>query len=147
MLKAFGTTRPECVVCGISDPVVIVRPERTMIENHHIGGKAASGITVPLCRNHHAQQTEKLLAQGVPMRYDHDQEAFESVGAVLIGIGSLLESLAPVLIAVGRWRPEAWAHFTELVRAGFDLEQAIVKTLVAVPLPVELMAPRQGLVS
>lgn len=62
-----------CLVCGTSDPVVLVdTPTRKVfkrfLEQHHVVGKANGKATVPLCRNHHALATEAYLSAGIDMR-------------------------------------------------------------------------------
>ena len=68
-----------CLLCGYSDLVALVRvsPDwlmahgvpRSLLEEHHLAGrKHDPELTVPLCRNCHAEATEGLLRAGVSMR-------------------------------------------------------------------------------
>jgi hypothetical protein len=45
-----------CWICGSDE-----------IEWHHIGGRRNAPFTVPLCRRHHAEATERLRRAGVKM--------------------------------------------------------------------------------
>ena len=68
-----------CMLCGYPDLVALIRvsPEwltvhgcqRSLLEKHHLAGRNHdSELTVPLCRNCHAEATEGFLKAGVSMR-------------------------------------------------------------------------------
>lgn len=55
-----------CVRCGISEPETLVPVRRSLLEAHHVCGRANDGaLTVPVCRNCHAVLTEGQRAAGV----------------------------------------------------------------------------------
>jgi hypothetical protein len=57
-----------CIICGLSDPASLVITKRSLIEEHHLVGRVnESDLTVPLCRNHHAQLTAKYANDGISM--------------------------------------------------------------------------------
>jgi hypothetical protein len=58
-----------CIVCGLSDPASLVITKRSLIEQHHLVGRVnEADLTVPLCRNHHAQLTAKYTDEGISMK-------------------------------------------------------------------------------
>lgn len=147
-----GTTRPACSVCGVTDPVMIVTGKtRTVIEQHHVAGRTAvPAVTVPLCRNHHAEQTERLRVLGVPMVYPEGGPDWASVlASVLSGIGALLTVCGDVLTALGAWLPRFWDVLREewereVTRGGSgspELSATVQRAVRRVPLPTVLGRP------
>lgn len=62
-----------CALCGYRNPYALIRVSRTLLEEHHnFGRKRDSESTVTLCRNCHAEVTEDLLREGVPMKRERD---------------------------------------------------------------------------
>ena len=57
-----------CVLCGYDRPEGLVSVHRSVLEEHHVVGRANdSELTVLLCRNCHAEITEEYRACGVSM--------------------------------------------------------------------------------
>jgi len=82
-----------CGLCGYRNPDALVRVNRTLLEAHHVFGRANDAeLTVPLCRNCHAETTEAQLAAGV---------RFSQPPTLLHQLASALASLAGLLVALG----------------------------------------------
>jgi hypothetical protein len=141
--ESFGTDTPACVVCGVTDPVVIVAPKhRSVVEQHHVAGHAASDLAVPLCRNHHEIATERLRAYGVPMTYATGPSLPELIGAVLTGLGSPLHMAADLIIELGAWITRYGAALiTGLRDAGVEVEILLGSVAAVEPLPWFLRRP------
>jgi hypothetical protein len=139
--EAYGTDKPACALCGVTDPAVIVIPAakgaRSVIEQHHVAGHAASDLTLPLCRNHHEIATERLRTCGVPMSYaDRGPSLPEIIGALLTGLGALLHMAADVMIELGAWITTYGAELVKQLRdTGVDLEKLAVGIARVEPLP------------
>ena len=92
-----------CVLCGEADPHALTGVKRALIEQHHVVNRVnESTLTVPLCRNCHAKETEQLRAAGVP---NHPAP-------------TLLERLAGILRALGlffRSLGDACVHYADLL--------------------------------
>jgi hypothetical protein len=72
-----------CVLCGFADLAALVLVHRTFLEKHHVFAVAhVPGATVPLCRNCHAIQTERMRDAGIPLT-DNDRSTLEVLEAVL----------------------------------------------------------------
>ena len=86
-----------CVLCGEADPTALISVKRILIEQHHVLNRAyESAITVPVCRNCHAKETEQLRAAGVP-----NQPAptlLERFVAFLRALGLFFQSLADACV-------------------------------------------------
>src|SRR5262245_49744934 len=55
-----------CALCGVMTPEVLIVAKRTVLEAHHACGRAHDpDLTIPLCRNCHAVQTEGQRMAGV----------------------------------------------------------------------------------
>jgi hypothetical protein len=79
-----------CLVCGIRDPDVLLRVGGSLLEDHHVLGRAvAPELTVVLCRNCHAMQTAG----------QHDHAALPPLGAAAVS-DSVLERVARGLISL-----------------------------------------------
>ena len=74
-----------CVECGESDPC--------LLEQHHVMGQAHEpGLTVPLCKNHHAKATEGQLQEEVPL--SATDNLFDRVAAIFDALAAFLRRLA-----------------------------------------------------
>jgi hypothetical protein len=72
-----------CVLCGFADPAALVLVHRSLLEKHHPFAVAhVPGATVPLCRNCHALQTERMRDAAIPLTGD-DLSELEVIEAVL----------------------------------------------------------------
>ena len=73
-----------CVLCGESNPDVLIRVGRSVLEQHHVLGAAhAPSVTVPLCRNCHAIETERMRDAGISLERDHGRAVVEVIEIVL----------------------------------------------------------------
>ena len=62
-----------CALCGYRNPWALILVSRTLLEAHHVfGRKRDSKSTVVLCRNCHAEITEDLRREGIPMKRERD---------------------------------------------------------------------------
>ena len=96
--KALGPNA-RCLRCGESQWETLVPVRKTLLEAHHIVGKANDAtLTVALCRNCHAIQTERLRQSGVSM--DAPTSPVERYAATLRGLAVLFTDLAPRLHAM-----------------------------------------------
>jgi hypothetical protein len=87
-----------CVICGETVPVVLLRARRSLLEQHHIGGDANdSGLTVVVCRNHHAVLTEAGRVSGIALDRRAERSSLERLEAVLRGLADFFELLARTL--------------------------------------------------
>lgn len=132
LMDLYGSARPACAMCGVSDPVVIVS-KRRVVEEHHIAGRALSDFTAPLCRNHHELTTEELRKVGTAST---GQNVTDTIGAMLIGIGAYLRILADALIELGRWITTAGNQLIQhLQDAGMDADNLSEILALVEPLP------------
>jgi hypothetical protein len=94
-----------CVVCGETNSEQLRRISRSLLEQHHLAGRAnVSELTVVVCRNHHAQLSEAQRSSGVNLRGGAPRGPGARAAALLRGLADLAELAAP------RWR----AHADEL---------------------------------
>jgi hypothetical protein len=93
--------RAACVLCRFSDPAALHRVDRSLLERHHVLGRVhAEEVTLPLCRNCHALETERMRDAGIPL--DHERRhLLETLEAVLLGLATFLRSLAAALERYG----------------------------------------------
>jgi hypothetical protein len=67
-----------CIYCGYSNPLGLIKPRKSLLEDHHEWGRRIDPkLTVLVCRNCHAELTEGLRRAGVPMTKDEDPVAEE----------------------------------------------------------------------
>jgi hypothetical protein len=91
-----------CVLCGETTPAVLLRVERTVLDGHHpLGEGIAPELTVPLCRNCHAVQTQAQLDVGVALRRQR-RALPEVVASVLCALGVFLKALGDRLLRWGK---------------------------------------------
>jgi hypothetical protein len=90
-----------CLLCGISDPDVLLRAAATLLEEHHVLGQAAApDLTAVLCRNCHAMLTGRqhdhhaLPPLGRGARRD---SSLERDARALVSLALFVEELAPAL--------------------------------------------------
>jgi len=58
-----------CALCGITTPEALLRVDRSLLEGHHVVGKAFDdALTIPVCRNCHAILTEGQQRRGCTFR-------------------------------------------------------------------------------
>jgi hypothetical protein len=102
-----------CVLCGFADLAALMRVRRTLLEDHHVLGAAhAPAVTVALCRNCHAIESERLRDAGIPLGSDPQRSVVEVVEIVLRGLALFLRSLADAL--------EQFADQLQVLVAGLD---------------------------
>ena len=93
-----------CVMCGLANIDCLTAVQRSLLEAHHIVGRANDGeLTAPLCRNHHAEVTEGYRDAGVPLNqpptFLHRLAAIlRALGTMLTALGSRLAAWAETLI-------------------------------------------------
>ena len=116
---------PACVLCGLATIESLIAVQRDVLEAHHIVGRANDdALTVPLCRNCHAEITEGYRDAGMPLNRPptllHKLVAIlRALGAMLLALGQKCAAWAEALArliqqldaALPRWRdcPEAAA--------------------------------------
>lgn len=94
-----------CSICGITNLDVLVKhcSPATLLEAHHIFGRAHHPLTGTLCRNHHAIATAACRNEGVALAasrtfLDTLVNALLALGALLIEIGKALLAWARELL-------------------------------------------------
>jgi hypothetical protein len=91
-LKKLGPDA-RCAHCGESQWEALVPPRRTLLEQHHVAGKINNKtLTLPLCKNCHAKEHERLRQVGVDMRGAPTRLAclvaqLRAVGGFLVKLG------------------------------------------------------------
>ena len=94
-----------CVLCGLGTLASLVSVSRNVVEAHHVVGRANDAeLTVPLCRNCHAEVTEGYRDAGVPLNRPP---------TLLHRLVAILRALGVMLVALGQ-KCAAWAE--ELLR-------------------------------
>lgn len=100
-----------CVKCGVKTPEALTVVERTMLEEHHVAGRANDdALTVTLCLNCHRIATEGQNVAGVD--FGPRETVLERLAAVLLAVGVFLCQL-------GEWLQE-WARRLLNQIAGLD---------------------------
>ena len=90
-----------CVLCGLAKMESLIAVHRNVLEAHHIVGRANDEeLTVPLCRNCHAEITEGYRDAGVPLNRPP---------TLLHKLAAILRALGAMLIALGQ-KCAAWAE-------------------------------------
>jgi hypothetical protein len=91
-----------CVLCPESAPEALMMVDRSLLEAHHpLGEGIAPELTVPLCRNCHAAQTEAQTAVGVELRRN-ERSLLGTIASVACALGVFLQALAERLLAWGQ---------------------------------------------
>ena len=105
-------TDAACLRCGTTTPEVLLRANRSLLDDHHVVGRAHDvALTVPLCRNCHAILTEGQLAHGVDLRHGQERTAPEMVAAILDALAAFFYALAE---AASRWAGQLRDHIEAL---------------------------------
>jgi hypothetical protein len=87
-----------CVICGETNPAVLLRVRRSLLEQHHLGGEANDPeLTVIVCRNHHAVVTEAGRVSGIELGRGAERSSLERLEAVLRGLADFFEMLGRAL--------------------------------------------------
>lgn len=101
-----------CEFCGCTTPEALTLVDRTLLEVHHVAGRAHDGLTVPVCRNCHAVLTEGQRVAGVD---------FAPQATTLERLAQVLRSLGAMLCLVGE-SLQAWADALVTFVAGLDAD-------------------------
>ena len=89
--RLFGDD-PVCVHCGLANIASLMAVQRSILEAHHIVGRANDeDLTVPLCRNCHAEITEGYRDAGVPL--NRPPTFLHQLAAILRALGAMLTAL------------------------------------------------------
>ena len=84
-----------CLLCGRDDPLTLLRVDRSLLDAHHpLGRKRMPELTVLLCRNCHAIETERMRDARIPLDEDAERSVVEVVEIVLRAAAVFLRSLA-----------------------------------------------------
>ena len=111
-LEHLGDGPRVCFICGYEDPIALVAMRaadcqkssslRTLLEDHHVAGRRNDPkLTIPLCRNCHAELTEDLRCEDVSMKAIPNRRRPSAWR--LLGLASLFERIAE---ALRRWASE-----------------------------------------
>jgi hypothetical protein len=85
----------ECLRCGQTNPYVLRRVGKSILERHHITGRAyGEQPTVVLCLNCHRIFTEKQRQEGIDLRSGEPKNVLEVLKAILQSVASFCEELA-----------------------------------------------------
>jgi hypothetical protein len=105
---------PACVLCGLATLYSLIAVQRNVLEAHHIVGRANDEqLTVPLCRNCHAEITEGYRDAGVPL--NRPPTLLHKLAAILRALGAMLMALGQRCAA---WA-EALARLIQRLDSGF----------------------------
>ncbi len=104
--QRLGSPSPRCLICGCLDlEALIAVPAaelpRPVLEQHHVAGRAASDLTLTLCRNCHAILTD--WQEDWDRRLRHPVTHAERTGAFLQGLAQMLQLLARSLNEMAVW--------------------------------------------
>lgn len=99
--QKLGTAKPVCAVCGYAKPEGMVTTNSSLLEAHHLAGRH-EGITVLLCRNCHAELSEK--------QRDWPEETMKSSRTPLLTLSAFLQGVGEFLIHLGQHLIE-WAKW------------------------------------
>jgi hypothetical protein len=101
-----------CLLCAEESPEKLQQVGRSVLEAHHVLGEGiAPELTVVLCRNCHAEQTQRQLDAGVELRWQR-RTVLETAASVLVALGAFLLALGGWLLDLG--------HHVEALVAGLD---------------------------
>jgi hypothetical protein len=92
-----------CLICGETNPDALRRTQRTLLERHHLAGRANDPeLTVVVCLNHHAILSELQRDSGIDLRADPNRSPARRTAALLRGLADLFQLLASSL----RWHAD-----------------------------------------
>lgn len=84
-VRRLGSDHAACGICGETEPAVLNRASRRLIEFHHLAGWVNDvDLGVFLCLTHHALLTE-LMRAGIPLERVTPRSDMERLAAVLRG--------------------------------------------------------------
>ncbi len=87
-----------CAICGETEPALLRRASRRLIEFHHLAGEANDpDLGVFLCLTHHRWCTIRMEEAGIPLGRDERRCLLERLEAVLRGLAIFFELAAKVL--------------------------------------------------
>jgi hypothetical protein len=95
----LGTDEPVgCAICGETEPALLRRASRRLIEFHHLAGEANDpDLGVFLCLTHHSWCTIRMEEAGIPLGRGERRSLLERLEAVLRGLAIFFELAARVL--------------------------------------------------
>jgi hypothetical protein len=101
-----------CVLCGDQNPEVLQLIDASLLERHHVGGKANDqDLEVPLCLNCHEVEKLRQPGMGIELSHDRGRSMPEKLVSVLRGLALFCELLARRLIS---WADRLAAFVVEL---------------------------------
>jgi hypothetical protein len=84
-VRRLGSDRAACALCGETEPAVLNRASRRLIEFHHLAAWVNDPeLGVFLCLTHHGLLTE-LMRAGIPLDRVAERSDMERLAAVLRG--------------------------------------------------------------
>lgn len=87
------------MICGERNPALLTKRRASLIEGHHIAGRANDpNLVVYLCRNHHELQTLRQTGIGVELKDDPQRSLLERLVSLLRGLALLCDDLARSLV-------------------------------------------------
>ena len=87
-----------CVLCGEQNPAALTRVDRSLLEDHHLAGRANDKTLVAIvCRNCHAGLSEAQRDSGIGLHHDAERVPLEQAEAVLRGLADFFEQLVKTL--------------------------------------------------
>jgi hypothetical protein len=87
---------PACGLCGHSNPTALQAANRSLLEKHHIVGKAHdASLTLLVCRNCHAELAEGARDAGADMR--RQPTFLHRLAMILRALGSLFIALGEAM--------------------------------------------------
>jgi hypothetical protein len=90
---------PRCILCGFTDPRALTKRRRPF-EQHHVAGRENDpDLTVVVCFNCHAMQSDEQRQTGVPL--DTPATLLHRIAAILMGVGQFLPHLGKHAFELG----------------------------------------------
>jgi hypothetical protein len=87
-----------CAICGETDRDLLTRVSRSLLERHHVAGRANDAeLNVVVCLNHHAKLSEAQRDSSVDLSADPGQPPVRRTAGLLHGLADFAELLAPSL--------------------------------------------------
>lgn len=89
-----------CIMCGTTDPTVLIQVERAFFEQHHVLGQAhVPDLKVTACRSCHARLSAAQVDDAVPL--EPQPTLLERLIAILLALSSFLRELGDELLTWG----------------------------------------------